>query len=78
MEKTIKSKTQFLKYIAALDQDEGIKITSKNRTIYILRYSLNFSVIIKEENIKIIFKNEKEVYNFLRKYIDFPLKILFY
>lgn len=79
MFKKVEELNELLRYIRALDQDEGIMITNEEK-IYITKYSFDIVVVIKKVEYKdyISFKSVEDLKKFLEEKIKFPVEISFY
>jgi hypothetical protein len=79
MFKKVEELNELLRYIRALDQDEGIMITNEEK-IYITKYSFDIVVVIKKVEHKdyISFKSVEDLKKFLEEKIKFPVEISFY
>lgn len=79
MFKKVEELNELLRYIRALDQDEGIMITNEEK-IYITKYSFDIVVVINKVEHKdyISFKSVEDLKKFLEEKIKFPVEISFY
>jgi len=76
MKKIIKNENELLKYINALDQDEGIKIVYEKNKIIINKYNFYYNIIIKNDDMIVKkFSETKDLINFLLKIINLPIII---
>lgn len=79
MFKEIKSLDELLRYVKALDQDEGILIENEEK-INITRYSFNYVIILrkKTETKYKIFESVEDLRKFFENRLKFPINISFY
>ncbi|HLI45628.1 MAG TPA: hypothetical protein VKU94_00355 [Geobacterales bacterium] len=73
MKLKLRSEKDLLRYVLALNIDEGIRIPIKEGMIIITRYDSRFYLKMEGKNeLEKIFNDDNELLNFIRPYISFP------